>query len=113
MGIAMHGQLCLLGITQVADPSPGGSDARRDGRKRRGRRILRLSFDLPHDTDVELPERLRRLREDVTPRVQMLEDGALVDLTGATRWWQRDARGIIELVHLRASQTSGYAARLV
>ncbi|MFF3140096.1 DNA polymerase Y family protein [Streptomyces mirabilis] len=63
--------------------------------------ILRLSFDLPPDADAELPERLRRLLEDFTPRVQLLEDGALIDLTGATRWWQRDARGITELVQLR------------
>ncbi|MEU5632245.1 DNA polymerase thumb domain-containing protein [Streptomyces rishiriensis] len=67
-----------------------------------GRRILRLSFDLPPDAGADLPERLRRLLEDFTPRVQMLEDGALLDLTGATRWWQRDARGITELVQLRA-----------
>ncbi|MGW7260702.1 DNA polymerase Y family protein [Streptomyces sp. NPDC054834] len=67
-----------------------------------GRRILRLSFDLPPDADAELPERLRRLLEDFTPRAQLLEDGALLDLTGATRWWQRDARGITELVQLRA-----------
>lgn len=67
-----------------------------------GRRILRLSFDLPPDADAELPELLRRLLEDFTPRVQMLENGALLDLTGATRWWQGDARGITELVQLRA-----------
>ncbi|MGW2891869.1 DNA polymerase Y family protein [Streptomyces griseoruber] len=67
-----------------------------------GRSILRLSFDLPPDADAELPERLRRLLEDFTPRVQILEDGALLDLTGATRWWQRNARGITELVQLRA-----------
>jgi DNA polymerase IV len=66
------------------------------------RSVLRLSFDLPPDADPELPERLRRLLEDFTPRVQMLEDGALLDLTGAMRWWQRDARGITELVQLRA-----------
>ncbi|MFF2128682.1 hypothetical protein ACFVW1_25485 [Streptomyces olivochromogenes] len=66
-----------------------------------GRSILRLSFDLPPDADAELPERLRRLLEDFTPRVQLLEDGALLDLTGATRWWRRDARGITELVQLR------------
>ncbi|WP_328974141.1 DNA polymerase Y family protein [Streptomyces canus] len=66
------------------------------------RSILRLSFALPPDADSELPERLRHLLEDFTPRVQMLEDGALLDLTGAMRWWQRDARGITELVQLRA-----------
>jgi nucleotidyltransferase/DNA polymerase involved in DNA repair len=66
-----------------------------------GRSILRLSFDLPPDASAELPERLRRLLEDFTPRVQMLEDGAVLDLTGAIRCWQRDARGITELVQLR------------
>ncbi|MET7780545.1 hypothetical protein ABZT28_33240 [Streptomyces sp. NPDC005388] len=66
-----------------------------------GRSILRLSFDLPPHAAPELPERLRPLLEGFTPRVQMLEDGALLDLTGATRWWQRDARGITELVQLR------------
>ncbi|MCX4598432.1 hypothetical protein OG819_55865 [Streptomyces sp. NBC_01549] len=66
-----------------------------------GRSILRLSLDLPPDTSAELLERLRRLLEDFTPRVQMLEDGAVLDLTGAIRWWQRDARGITELVQLR------------
>ncbi|WP_185806128.1 hypothetical protein [Streptomyces sp. RP5T] len=66
-----------------------------------GRRILRLAFDLSPDADAELPERLRRLLEDFTPRVEMLEGGALLDLTGAMRWWQRDARGITELVQLR------------
>lgn len=65
-----------------------------------GRSILRLPFDLPPDADAELPERLRRLLEDFTPRVQLLE-GALLDLSGATRWWQRDVRGITELVRLR------------
>ncbi|MFF4633543.1 DNA polymerase Y family protein [Streptomyces griseorubiginosus] len=67
-----------------------------------GRHILRVSFDLSPEADVELPERLRRLLEDFTPRVQLLEGGALLDLTGAMRWWQRDARGITELVQLRA-----------
>ena len=49
------------------------------------RSILRLSFGLPPDADPELPERLRHLLEDFTPRVQMLENGALLDLTGAMR----------------------------
>lgn len=67
-----------------------------------GRRILHLRFDLPPDHDVELLERLRRLLENFTPRVEMLEpDGAVLDLTGALRFWDRDARGITELVQLR------------
>lgn len=67
-----------------------------------GRHILRLSFDVPPDAETELPEPLRRLPEDSTLSVQMLEGGALLDLTGATRWRRRDARGITELVQLRA-----------
>ncbi|MFI6495593.1 hypothetical protein [Streptomyces sp. NPDC050564] len=68
-----------------------------------GRRILHLRFGLPADYDAELPERLRRLLEDITPRVQMIEpDMAVLDLTGAIPYWKRDARGLTELVQLRA-----------
>jgi DNA polymerase-4 len=65
-------------------------------------RILHLRFDLPPDHDVELLERLRRLLQNFTPRVEMIEpDGAVLDLTGAIRFWNRDTRGITELVQLR------------
>jgi DNA polymerase-4 len=64
--------------------------------------VVHIRFDLPAEHDPELLERLRRLLEDFTPRVQMLEvDGAVLDLTGALRFWQRDARGITELIQLR------------
>ncbi|MEU8983080.1 hypothetical protein [Streptomyces sp. NPDC048309] len=54
-----------------------------------GRRILHLRFGLPADCDAELPERLRRLLEDITPRVQMIEpDMAVLDLTGAIPYWK-------------------------
>jgi len=67
------------------------------------RRILHLRFSLTADHDAELPERLRRLMEDITPRVQMIEpDMAVLDLTGAIPYWKRDARGLTELVQLRA-----------
>jgi DNA polymerase-4 len=67
-----------------------------------GRHILHLRFDLPADPDVDLTERLRRLLEDITPRVQMIEpDMAVLDLTGALPYWKRDARGLAELVQLR------------
>ncbi|MFE7933410.1 hypothetical protein ACFU6S_32760 [Streptomyces sp. NPDC057456] len=47
-----------------------------------GRCILHLRFILPADLDPELPERLRRLLEDFTPRVQLIEpDMAVLDLT--------------------------------
>ncbi|MFF3208934.1 hypothetical protein [Streptomyces sp. NPDC002962] len=68
-----------------------------------GRCILHLRFVLPADPDPELPERLRRLLEDFTPRVQLIEpDMAVLDLTGALPYWKRDARGLTELVQLRA-----------
>lgn len=68
-----------------------------------GRHILHLRFDLPADHDAELPERLRRLLENITPRVQMVEpDSAVLDLTGALPYWRRDARGLTELIQLRA-----------
>ncbi|MGW6525849.1 DNA polymerase Y family protein [Streptomyces sp. NPDC054962] len=65
--------------------------------------ILHLRFVLPAAPDAELPERLRRLLEDFTPRVQLIEpDTAVLDLTGALPYWKRDARGLTELVQLRA-----------
>ncbi|MFE7076489.1 hypothetical protein ACFU96_41020 [Streptomyces sp. NPDC057620] len=68
-----------------------------------GRRILYLRFDLPPEPDPELLERLRRLLQDFTPRVEMIEpDRAVLDLTGALTFWQRDARSITELAQLRA-----------
>ncbi|MGI5508836.1 DNA polymerase Y family protein [Streptomyces sp. CA-106131] len=67
-----------------------------------GRSILHVRFDLPPDPHAELGEQLRHLLEAFTPRVQMIEpDTAVLDLTGASRWWQRDAEGITELVQLR------------
>ncbi|MGW4995421.1 DNA polymerase Y family protein [Streptomyces mirabilis] len=64
--------------------------------------ILQIRFDLPPVHDPELLERLRRLLEDFTPRVQMLQpDSAVLDLTGSLRFWRRDARGITELIQLR------------
>ncbi|MEU2269768.1 hypothetical protein ABZ568_25865 [Streptomyces olindensis] len=67
-----------------------------------GRHLLHLRFDVADGHDTELPERLRRLLEDVTPRVQMIEpDSAALDITGAIPYWKRDARGLAELVQLR------------
>ncbi|MFJ8028871.1 hypothetical protein [Streptomyces sp. NPDC096311] len=65
--------------------------------------VLHLRFDLPPGHDPELLELLCRLLEDFTPCVQMLEpDSAVLDLTGSLRFWHRDARGITELIQLRA-----------
>ncbi|MGW6521934.1 hypothetical protein [Streptomyces sp. NPDC054962] len=68
-----------------------------------GRCILHLRFVLPAAPGAELPERLRRLLEDFTPRVQLIEpDMAVLDLTGALLYWKRDARSVTELVQLWA-----------
>ncbi|MFE7842883.1 hypothetical protein ACFU53_44525 [Streptomyces sp. NPDC057474] len=68
-----------------------------------GRTILNLRFGLPPDHDAELPERLRRLLETITPRVEMTgPDTAVLDLTGALPYWKRDARGLTAVVQLRA-----------
>ncbi|MFE1989322.1 Y-family DNA polymerase [Streptomyces mirabilis] len=65
--------------------------------------ILHLRFCLPPGHDPERLERLRRLLEDFTPRVQMLQpDSAVLDLTGSLRFWHRDDRGVTELIQLRA-----------
>ncbi|MFC9683865.1 hypothetical protein [Streptomyces sp. NPDC056948] len=67
-----------------------------------GRHLLHLRFGVPDGHDAELPERLRRLLENVTPRVQMIQPhSAVLDLTGAIPYWKRDARALTELVQLR------------
>ncbi|MFI9772918.1 hypothetical protein ACIHJG_39725 [Streptomyces sp. NPDC052415] len=66
------------------------------------RHILHLRFDLPADHDADLPERLRSLLENITPRVQMIDpDVAVLDLTGALPYWRRDARSLTEVIQLR------------
>lgn len=68
-----------------------------------GRHILHIRFALTPEHDPDLLQQLRRLLENFTPRVQMLEtDSAAADLTGAIRFWRRDATGITELIQLRA-----------
>ncbi|MGW2689898.1 DNA polymerase Y family protein [Streptomyces sp. NPDC001414] len=67
-----------------------------------GRHILHLRIDLPPSPDAELPLRLRRLLEDITPRVQLIApDTAVLDLTGSLLYWGRDARALTEVVQLR------------
>lgn len=68
-----------------------------------GRHILHIRFALTPEHDPDLLQQLRCLLENFTPRVQMLEtDSAAADLTGAIRFWRRDAGGITELIQLRA-----------
>jgi DNA polymerase-4 len=67
------------------------------------RSVLHLRFDLAPDHDDELLQRLQLLLESFTPRVQLIEpDTAVLELSGALRFWKRDARKITELVQLRA-----------
>ncbi|MGI5142628.1 DNA polymerase Y family protein [Streptomyces sp. CA-106110] len=81
----------------------GSATAAREARvSSMGRSILHVRFDLPPSPDADLMERVRHLLEDFTPRVQIIEpDSTVLDLTGARRWWQRDARGITEILQLR------------
>ncbi|MGX1274896.1 phage minor capsid protein [Streptomyces phaeoluteigriseus] len=63
--------------------------------------ILESSKSPGHD--AELLERLRRLLEDFTPRVQIIEPAsAVLDLTGPLQYWRRDTRALTEVVQLRA-----------
>ncbi|MFD7679564.1 hypothetical protein [Streptomyces sp. NPDC060187] len=66
------------------------------------RSILHLRFEMSPGSDTELPGQLRRLLENITPRVQMIEpDSAVLDLTGALVYFHQDARGLTELIQLR------------
>ncbi|MDG9687869.1 hypothetical protein QC334_34945 [Streptomyces sp. DH18] len=63
------------------------------------RHLVHLRFELP---DTIRLEDLRPLLEQVTPQVQLLEpDTAVLDVTGALRFWNRDAAEIARLTQLR------------
>ncbi|MFF1265720.1 hypothetical protein ACFVZE_07785 [Streptomyces anulatus] len=65
------------------------------------RHIVHLRFELP---DPARLQDLRPLLEQVTPQVQLLEpDSAVRDVTGALRFWNRDAAEIARLIQLRAA----------
>ncbi|GGY78483.1 hypothetical protein ACH4VQ_35895 [Streptomyces anulatus] len=65
------------------------------------RHIVHLRFELP---DAARLEDLRALLEQVTPQVQLLEpDSAVLDVTGALRFWNRTAAEIARLIQLRTS----------
>ncbi|EGX59191.1 MULTISPECIES: DNA polymerase thumb domain-containing protein [Streptomyces] len=64
--------------------------------------IIHIRFEIPAAAD-DLVADLRLLLEDFTPRVQFLPpDSARLDVTGARRFWGRDARGIAQVIQLRA-----------
>ncbi|WP_116209417.1 DNA polymerase Y family protein [Streptomyces olivoreticuli] len=65
------------------------------------RTILHVHFDSPAD-DSDVYQQLLSLLEGITPRVQALPpDAADLDLSGAGRYWGRDARGLAQLIKLR------------
>ncbi|MGW1552384.1 hypothetical protein [Streptomyces sp. NPDC002346] len=67
------------------------------------RTVMRIYFHL-HKPDEELYEQLLALLEGITPRVQFhpAEWSADIDLTGALRYWKRDAKGLAAVIRLRA-----------
>ncbi|MGW5930511.1 DNA polymerase Y family protein [Streptomyces anulatus] len=72
------------------------------------RHIVHLRFELP---DTIRLEDLRPLLEQVTPQVQLLEpDTAVLDVTGALRFWNRDTAEIARLTQLRTAAHHGVRA---
>ncbi|MEV6439639.1 DNA polymerase Y family protein [Streptomyces anulatus] len=72
------------------------------------RHIVHLRFELP---DTIRLEDLRPLLEQVTPQVQLLEPNtAVLDVTGALRFWNRDAAEIARLIQLRTAAHHGVRA---
>lgn len=67
------------------------------------RTVMRIYFHL-HKPDEEMYEKLLALLEGITPRVQAhpADWSADVDLTGALRYWKRDAEGLAAVIRLRA-----------
>ncbi|WP_406361179.1 DNA polymerase thumb domain-containing protein [Streptomyces sp. NBC_01579] len=67
------------------------------------RTVMRIYFHL-HKPDEELYEQLLGLLEGITPHVQphSADWSADVDLTGALRYWKRDAKGLAAVIRLRA-----------
>ncbi|MFI0596675.1 DNA polymerase Y family protein [Streptomyces griseus] len=75
---------------------------------RQVRHVVHLRFELPDHVRLE---DLRPLLEQVTPQVQLLApDSAVLDVTGALRFWDRDASEIARLIQLRAAAHHGVRA---
>lgn len=73
------------------------------------RYIVHLRFQLPVTSRLE---DLRPLLEQVTPQVQLLDpDTAVLDVTGALRFWNRTAAEIARLIQLRAAALGAVTAR--
>ncbi|MGW6570455.1 DNA polymerase Y family protein [Streptomyces sp. NPDC054975] len=67
------------------------------------RAVMRIFFHL-REPDEELYEQLLAVVEGITPRVQAhtADWSADADLTGALRYWRRDAEGLAAVIRLRA-----------
>ncbi|MFF1268795.1 hypothetical protein ACFVZE_23475 [Streptomyces anulatus] len=73
------------------------------------RHIVHLRFELPDTVQLE---DLRPLLEQVTPQVQLLDpDSAVLDVTGALRFWNRTAAEIARLIQLRTAALGAVTAR--
>ncbi|MFJ1790087.1 hypothetical protein ACIOML_38035 [Streptomyces anulatus] len=73
---------------------------------------MHLRFELPPHPAAELLQDLRHLLEEVTPHVQILEpDHAVLDVTGALRFWNRTAAQTARLIQLRAVSLIAVTAR--
>ncbi|MFD7555799.1 hypothetical protein ACFV9E_14850 [Streptomyces sp. NPDC059835] len=67
------------------------------------RQILHAHFSLPPGAGSQGYEQLLTLAADITPHVQPLPpDAAHLDITGALRYWDRGAKGICDLLRIRA-----------
>ncbi|MEU2855601.1 DNA polymerase Y family protein [Streptomyces syringium] len=72
------------------------------------RQILHAHFTLPPGAGPGLYEQLLAIACGITPGVQALPpDCALLDLTGACRYWDRDARGVSDILRIRALALAG------
>ncbi|MFE2094918.1 hypothetical protein [Streptomyces sp. NPDC059460] len=72
------------------------------------RTLLRIYFHLT-EPDADLYEQLLALLEGITPQVEAhpADYSADVSLTGALRYWQQDAAGLVGVIRLRALALHG------
>lgn len=72
------------------------------------RTIMRIHFHPAEPTD-ELYEQLLAVLEGITPRVEPhpADCSADIDLTGALRYWKKDAAGLVGVIRLRALALHG------
>ncbi|MEV7898218.1 DinB/UmuC family translesion DNA polymerase [Streptomyces cyaneofuscatus] len=72
------------------------------------RHLVHLRFQLPEQPHPDILTDLKQLLEQITPKVQMLPpDSAILDVTGAIRFWERDAAALARLAQLRTAAHHG------